>query len=296
MPTISIIVPCYNEEKYIENCLNSLLNSTVDTNRTEIIFIDGGSSDRTVEIIGKYIKNNRDIKLLHNPYRHTPISMNMGITASTGEFIFIISAHAAYEAAYFTKLTDAIMDLNTDCVGGVLETDVKNKTGCSCAIKKVLTHKLGVGNASFRTGSNKIRQVDTVAFGCYRREVFKKIGLYNEQLIRNQDIELNKRIINAGGQIYLIPNVKATYYARETLKDLARNNYANGRWNVLTAYYTCSLRSLSLRHFIPLFFVLSLLLPLLFSLWEPKLLWLSILSLFSYLSLVIIVSLKLRDK
>ena len=125
-----------------------------------------------------------------------------------------------------------------------------------------MSDKWGVGS-TFRSGTRTITEVDTVPFGCYRREVFDRIGQYDERLVRNQDIELNKRLKRAGGKIYLVPDIACTYYARETYRELAKNSFDNGRWNILTAYYTGTLRSLSLRHYIPLLFILSLLVPFL---------------------------------
>jgi glycosyltransferase involved in cell wall biosynthesis len=293
---ISIIIPCLNEERYIESCITSIIESHLENYDRELIFVDGGSSDKTVEIIKKYQKKHPFIKLLHNSKKYTPISMNVGIKASEGNYIFIISAHAEYEKNYFTSLLKEIKKLNANCVGGVLATEVKNVNKKSNSIKKILTHKFGVGNADFRVGGNKIKEVDTVAFGCYTKETFNKFGHYNEKLIRNQDIELNKRIVNGGGKIYLIPNIKAIYYARENFKDLAKNNFSNGKWNLLTAYYTNNFNSLSLRHFIPLIFLLSLLLPLCFSFFNINFVWITIFSLVSYLALVIISSLKSKDK
>ena len=292
---VSIIVPCLNEEEYIANCIESIISSDISKKNFELLFIDGDSSDKTVEIINEYKEQYPFIKVLINPKKFTPISMNMGIKASMGEYIFIISAHAEYEKEYFTQLVHHIKVLKANCVGGILQTEVKHHNKKSNAIKAILTHRLGVGNADFRIGSSKIKEVDTVAFGCYTKETFEKYGLYDERLIRNQDIELNRRIINGGGKIYLVPDVKCTYYARENFKALAKNNYANGFWNILTSYYTKTLSSLSLRHFIPLIFVLSILLPSIFSLLLPKMVWLSILSLISYLALVIIISLKLKN-
>ena len=291
---ISIIIPCLNEERYISSCINSILSTSLK--EYELILVDGGSSDKTIEIIKRYQEEFDCIKLLINPKKFTPISMNMGIKASSGGFIFIISAHAKYEQEYFSKLVNATKELNANCVGGVLETEVKNSNLKSNSIKEILTSKFGVGNADFRTGGNEVKEVDTVAFGCYTKETFEKYGLYNEQLIRNQDIELNKRIINGGGKIYLIPDVQATYYARENFIDLGKNNFANGKWNILTAYLTKTFSSLSIRHFIPLLFTLSLLFPLILSLLFPKVLWLAFLSLSSYLALVIIISFKLKAK
>jgi glycosyltransferase involved in cell wall biosynthesis len=292
---ISIIIPCLNEEKYIATCIESIVHSDISHKDTEVIFVDGNSSDRTVEIINNYQKHYPFIQIFNNSKKITPISMNIGIKASTAEYIFILSAHAEYKKDYFSKLLKEIVRLDADCVGGVLVTEVKNKNKKSTSIKKILSHKFGVGNSEFRTGSSEIKEVDTVAFGCYTKESFEKYGLYNERLIRNQDIELNKRIINGGGKIYLLPKIECTYYAREIFIDLAKYNYSNGFWNILTAYYTKTLGSLSLRHFIPLIFVLSLVFPFILSLLIPKLLWLTLLSLTSYLALVIIMSFKLRE-
>ncbi len=296
MSSISIIIPCYNEEIYVANCIESILSSHIEVEQLEIIFIDGNSSDKTVKIIEEYIVKYPYIKLLFNSKKHTPISMNMGIKASNGDYIFILSAHAKYSRDYFSKLTYHCKELDAQCIGGVLTTDVKNRNKKSNSIKEVLTSKFGVGNASFRTGSNTIKEVDTVAFGCYHKKTFEKYGLFDERLIRNQDIELNKRIINGGGKIYLIPEVKATYFARENFKNLATNNYSNGFWNILTAYYTKTFNSLSLRHFIPLIFVLSLFLPLIASLFYKPLVWIFLLSSGSYLCLVIIISFKLKKR
>ncbi|MDR2086126.1 MAG: glycosyltransferase family 2 protein, partial [Dysgonamonadaceae bacterium] len=139
----------------------------------------------------------------------------------------------------------------------------------------------------------KITEVDTVPFGCYKKEVFQKYGLYNEKLVRNQDIELNKRIKRDGGKIVLIPDTYCIYYARETFQSLMKNNYQNGKWNILTVYYTKMFDSLSIRHFVPMLFVLSLLLPLMFSFVYSPLLFLSMLSVLIYMALIFLISLKI---
>jgi len=295
MISISVIIPCLNEENYMSSCLDSILESDYPNDKMEIFVVDGGSEDRTVEIVKEYHKRFNFINLIKNKKKYTPIGMNLGIKASKGEFIFILSAHASYKVDYFTKLVENIVYLNADCVGGILLTDVKHKNKKSLSIKEVLMHKFGVGNALFRTGCKEVLEVDTVAFGCYRKSAFEKYGLFDENLIRNQDIELNKRIINSGGKIYLIPEVECTYFARENFKDLAKNNFANGKWNILTAYYTKTLNSLSVRHFIPLLFVLSLIIPALLALYSPYFGIIGLVSMLSYLTLVIIISLKLKD-
>lgn len=295
-PLISIIIPTLNEEQYITKCLDSILGATYPQDKMEVFVVDGMSQDKTRDIVQEYHEKYSFIHLLDNLDVYTPIGMNLGINVSKGEYIFILSAHADYMQDYFMKLIENIENLNADVVGGVLITDVKNKNKKSSSIKEVLMHKFGVGDASFRTGSNNIKSVDTVAFGCYRRDTFARYGLFDEKLIRNQDIELNKRIVNGGGSIYLIPDVKSTYYAREDFGSLAKNNYGNGFWNIFTAYYTKSLGSLSLRHFIPLLFLLSLIVSWIGSFIVPEVLWIALFSLVSYLSLVIIISIRLKNR
>ncbi len=292
---ISIIIPCLNEEKYIVTCLDSLLDSDYDKLKMEVLVVDGMSSDKTREIVKDYTNKHSYIKLLDNPDKIVPKAMNLAISQASGEYIIRLDAHSKFPKNYFSKLIYYSQKLNADNVGVVVITDVKNKNKKSNSIKEVLSHRFGVGNSDFRIGIDSIKEVDTVPFGCYKKDVFEKYGYYDERLIRNQDIELNKRISNGGGKIYLIPDVTCTYFARENFITLAKNNYSNGFWNILTAYYTKTLKSLSLRHFIPLLFVLSLIIPIIASTVFPETLWLALFSLLSYLCLVIIISFKIKN-
>ena len=292
---ISIIIAMRNEEKYIAQCIDSLLNSNYDKEKMEIIIIDSMSEDGSKEIVEQYMIKHENIKCYSNINIYTPFAFNIGIRNAMGTYIFIVSAHSKYDKDYFSVLTKYAIKLKADTIGAVSKTGVINNTTKANSIKSVLSNKFGVGNSYFRTGTDKIIEVDAIS-GCYHRDVFKKYGLYNEKLIRNQDIELNKRIKNGGGKLYLIPYTSYTYFVRETFSLLSKNNYSNGLWNMLTAYYTKTFTSLSLRHFIPLLFVLSLVFPLLVLIFIPKAIWISILSLGSYLVLVIIISLKLKNK
>ena len=287
MPTISILIPIYNEENYIANCIDSILQSDYDKSSMEVILIDGGSSDKTLEIIHKYQNKYNFIKLLNNEKKIVPIAMNLGIKESIGDYIIRLDAHATYPKDYFSKLIEYHQKLDADNIGSIIMTNVKNKTKISSAIRNVLSDKLGVGS-SFRTGIDKIKEVDTVPFGCFKRETFKKFGVYNEKLARNQDIELNKRIKNGGGKIYIIPEIQCTYYARETFFDFMKNNFNNGRWNILTPFYTNTINSLSLRHFIPMLFVFWLF----FSLCCCT--FISLITLSTYLFIVILRSYKIK--
>lgn len=290
---ISVICPIYNEEKYIGKCIESIMQQDYPKEDMEVLFVDGMSTDKTRSIISEYLPRCPYLRVVDNPHRIVPYAMNKGIEESKGDVIIRIDAHTSYERNYFSVLVSRLYELDADDVGAVCKTDVLNKTPKTLAIREVLSNKFGVGNSVFRTGVDKVMEVDTVPFGCWRREVFDKYGLYDTRLVRNQDIELSKRILRGGGKIFIIPDTFCTYYARETYRALSRNNYQNGKWNILTVYYTKQFNSLSLRHFVPMVFVLSLILPLLASIiWLP-LIWISVASLLAYLLALTAVSFRL---
>ncbi len=259
---ISIIIPVFNEEKYIEDCIKSVINFKYPKEFLEIIFVDGNSDDDTVKIIKKYVENDGFIKVIFNEKKIVPISMNLGIKEANGDYICRIDAHAKYPEDYIFKLLKWSKKLNADNVGGVCFTDVKSNTYTARAIKFVMSDKFGVGNSLFRIGTNKPIEVDTVPFGFYKREVFNKIGLYDERLVRVQDLELNKRLKKNNGKIFLIPDVECTYFPRENLKSIYKNRFQTGRWVILASYLTNSLKSISIRHLVPLIFSLSIILSL----------------------------------
>lgn len=290
---LSVICPIYNEERYIKGCIDSILSQDYPKDDLEVIFADGMSKDRTREIVSEYTAKYPWIRLIDNPKRIVPPALNAAIAASKGDIIMRLDAHAAYPSNYFSEIVKAHSRIKADNIGAVCKTDVLGKTQKALAIREVLAHPLGVGNSAFRTGIDCEREVDTVPFGCWRREVFDKYGYFDERLVRNQDIELSKRILRGGGRIVIIPETYSTYYARETFAKLAKNNYANGLWNILTVSYTRQFSSLSLRHFIPLIFLLSLILPLIGGVFWHPLWWLSLASLAAYSIVVSIISAKI---
>lgn len=254
-PTISLIIPCLNEVRFIEGVVQNILAQDYPQAQLELCFVDGGSTDGTLAILEKYQQQYPNIRVLHNPARYVPQAMNQGIRASTGSIIIRLDAHAAYPSDYVSKLVRWLQHTGADNVGGVWETAPRNESLKARAIAQVLAHPLGVGNSLFRLGVDEPTEVDTVPFGCYPRSTFEKYGYYDERLQRNQDIELNKRIRQQGGRILLVPEVKCTYFARDTYRGLWRNNYQTGLWVILTAWYTRNLTALSLRHFVPMAFV-----------------------------------------
>lgn len=291
---ISLIIPTYNEEKYIKNCINSLLETNYPREDLEIIIVDGNSSDKTVAIVKDLMKNFTMIKLINNPKKIAPIAMNLGIKASEGEYILRIDAHARYAPNYIEKCIELLERTNAVNVGGCMNTEPSNKGILAKSIALVLSHKFGVGNSDFRTVKEE-KEVDTVPFGAFPRYIFDQVGMYNEILVRNQDIELNSRIIQSGGKIILSPEIQCTYFARGNYQGLWKQNYENGKWNIFTSSITAN--SLSLRHFIPFIFVSCLILSIILSLLLPKIgLLLGGGILGSYLLATLLVTLKVVNK
>ena len=296
MEKISVIIPCRNEEKYIAGCLDSVISNDYPKDCMEVFVVDGKSNDRTQEIIKEYCEKYKFIHLLINENKIVPCAMNLGIKKSTGDFIIRLDAHGIFPNNYFSELVTWSKKLNADNIGALWITDVKNKNPKTNSIKKVLSNKFGVGDSLFRIGIDKVTEVDTVPFGCYRKEVFEKIGFYDERLERDQDIELNKRLKKNGGKIFLLPGLASTYYARETFSGIAKNNYQTGLWNILTVYFTKRLGSLSLRHFIPLIFLVSLFVPIILAAWFPSFSLITAVSFISYLIVLLKVSSQINDE
>lgn len=260
MAFISVILPLYNEEKYIESCVKSLLRQDYPKEKMEWIFVDGNSTDRTVEILKSYqCRYSNLIKILNNPDKTVPYAMNIGIKNSTGKYIIRLDGHAEYNDDYISKCVHYLDTTDADNVGGIAITKSSNFTGN--AIAMILSSKFGVGNSQFRTGG-KSGYVDTVPFGAFRREVFERLGGYDVGLTRNEDNEMNYRIRANGGKIYLSDEIVFSYYCRDSVQGIVNMAVQNGYWNVVTMS-SCP-GSMGVRHFMPLLFLLSLIfLPLL---------------------------------
>lgn len=250
---VSVVMPVYNEEKYIDKCIESLLTQDYPIECMEWIFVDGNSNDRTVEILNQYSEKYPSlIRVYSNPHKIVPYAMNIGIEASCGKYIVRLDAHADYAPDYISKCVHYLDTTDADNVGGVAETKSHGFVGN--AIAKMLSSKFGVGNSQFRT-NGKSGYVDTVPFGAFRREVFQKYGGYDERLVRNQDNEMNYRIRKNGGKIYLSEDIKLSYYCRDSVGKIADMARKNGMWNIITMKLCPG--SMGMRHFVPLAFVLS---------------------------------------
>ena len=294
LPLVSIIIPCRNEGRFILRCLDSVISQDYPKEKIEVLVVDGMSEDETRKIVEGYVKQYSFIKLLENHKKIASVALNIGIRYSKSNFIIIMGAHTSYEKEYISKCIEYLNKYNANNVGGVLKTVPGDNTFVAQAIAITLSHSFGVGNSYFRINSKEPKLVDTVFGGCYKREIFEKIGLFNEKLVRNQDIEFNSRLRKRGGKIFLIPKIKSYYRAPETLRKLWQQNFQNGLWGIYTQKLVPG--SLQPRHFVPFCFVIGLMCGVIFGLFSFVGRVLFILIFGSYILLNLFFSLKISFK
>ena len=270
-PFVSIIVPTLNEERFIGDCLRSLLKQDYPDDCIEILVSDGRSNDKTREVVAEIAQEHACIQIVDNPQRVTPCALNTAIGVAKGSVIVRMDAHCEYPNDYVSRCVQLLQETGADNVGAGLITLPGAETTMAHAIVYAQTSRFGMGGARYRMESGKPGYVDTVPFGAYRREVFDRIGLFDEELLRNQDNEFNSRIIANGGKIYFDPSIRLKYFSRPTLKGFLRMLWKNGlyHWLVLRK----NPKAFRLRHMAPSFFLLVLLTALTGGFfWKP--LWL----------------------
>jgi len=256
-PLVSVIIPTRNKETTIQRTITDLLDG--EYKNIELIIVDGMSNDSTIEKVSELIERHGTharIKLMKNEKKYTTAGLNLGISSAAGKYIMIASAHATYSKNYISECVDALENGECDVAGGVLEVLPRSQKLTALAIAEVLKHPFGIGGARYRVGVEEKTYVDTVAYGIYRREIFDKIGMFDERLVRNQDIEFNLRLQRSGYRIMCIPQAVAYYYARDSYSKLWANNFSNGFWVTYSRKFVKG--AYSLRHLIPLFFVIYL--------------------------------------
>jgi len=253
-PLVSVIIPCRNEADFIEATIKSLLDNDYPADKLEVLVVDGMSTDGTREVLQRLCAEDSRVSPLDNSKRIVPTALNKGIINAKGKIVIPVSGHAVV-AKDFIK--ESVRQLQSHpeawCAGGPIEAVSTTYIGRSVAA--AISSPIGAGNAMWRLG-NYEGFVDTIAFGAYWRWVFDKIGLFDEELVRNQDDELNLRLIRNGGKIFLSPKIKSRYYARSGLRKLWRQYFQYGFWRIRTMQK--HKRPATLRQVMPLLFVASL--------------------------------------
>lgn len=277
----SLIVPIFNEERFIEECVRSLRKQDIPPEQMEFLLVDGASTDGTMAILRRLeAEDPAHIRVLENPKRIQATAMNIGAKNARGKYLVRIDAHASYPENYASTCIRLLEETGAANAGCGWYTTSKSPRGKFIA--KMLTSPFGVGGASFRVGGES-GWVDTVPFGTFRRDYYEALGGFDERLARSEDNEINYRIRKNGGKIYMTNEIQVTYYCRETVKALAKMAYANGKWNIIAARLCPG--SMSLKYFVPLAFVLSLIVMPPLGLLHPLFRWAFTAELLLYLGL-----------
>jgi succinoglycan biosynthesis protein ExoA len=291
LETIAIVIPCFEEERYIGRCLESLISNDYDKNLLDIVVVDGMSKDGTRRILEDYAREYSFIRTLDNLKKSKPEALNLGIENTTADVVMRIDAHATYEKNYISVLINTLNETGADNVGGVRET-FSDGSAWGEAVKFGISHPLSVGNSYWRTGIDRSIEVDTVFCGCYRRDVFDRVGLFNESLIRTQDKEFNLRLKRMGGKIVLNPQAVCTYYPRLEFGTYLKWTYVGAHWLFYASKFTDE-RMTSSKNLVPSLFLLSHLVLVSFFLPIDRILALAVSSpLIFYYALVTLVGIK----
>lgn len=261
---VSIIIPCYNEQRTIKPLLDSLLGQSFPAKNMEVVIADGGSTDGTQSAIAEWQAAHPEFQVvLIEEHTHSiPAALNSAIKASHGEFIVRLDAHSKPQNEYVTRSVAALENGLGQNVGGVWDIQPGSDGWVGRSIAAAAGHPIGVGDARYRF-TDQAGIVDTVPFGAFRRELIDRIGFYDETLLANEDYEFNARVRESGGKVWLDPQIRSAYFARSNLGALARQYWRYGYWKLqMLRRYPQTLRW---RQALPPLFVLGLAILLLAS-------------------------------
>ncbi len=229
---VSVVLPVFNEERYIEACLDSVLTQDYPSDRYEVIVADGGSTDRTRDIVGAIAQRDTRVRLIDNPGRMQAAGLNRAILASSGDVIARQDGHAEWAPDHLRRSVTLLRSTGADNVGGRQEAIGDGAWGR--AIARAMSSPFGVGGARFRY-SEREAELPTVFLGTFRRSAFERVGLFDEAYPPHEDYELNARIRSTGGRVVFSPDIRTRYHVRSGLRALGRQYYRYGRGKVRVA-------------------------------------------------------------
>ncbi len=252
---ISIISPVYNEEKYIQHTIESFLEQEHHGFEIEILLCDGMSTDKTRNIITNYAEKDSRIRLIDNPKRKTPFAFNIGLKEAKGDYVAILGAHSAYDKNYVQTCFNELISTNSIACSGRVITKSAFDTLEAKLCEWAMLSRFGVSGNSFRL--MKEGYTHSVNFPVVKKQALLDLGGYNETLERNQDNDMNQRLIDAGYKLYCTWKTKCFYRPPASIEKLNKYGYRGGFWNAKSFF--AHKKSMRIHHFIPFLFVLALL-------------------------------------
>ena len=231
-PFVSVVVPCRNEAAHIERLLEAVRAQTRPVG--EVIIVDGASIDDTRERVRAFAARHPAVAIELVEERHVPIpaAVNAGIRRARGPVIVRLDAHCVPRPDYVERALEALAGIEAGSVGGVWEIAPGADSPVARGIALAVAHPLGAGDAAYRTGAGdgRVKDVDTVPFGCFRKAFWERLGGFDERLKTNEDYDFNYRARLAGGRVVLDPGIRSTYFARPTFGRLAGQYFRYGWW------------------------------------------------------------------
>lgn len=243
---VSVIIPARNEAATIEGAIAPLLDDPVDA-EVEVIVADGRSTDGTRDLVEAIAARDPRVRLVDNPARVTPEGLNAAIRASRGDVIVRMDGHAEPEPGYLAACLRALASSGAWNVGGRMEK--VGVTAAGRAASAATTSPFGIGGGRRFHLVSEATDVDSVWLGCWPRWVFERVGLFDPEMVQDQDEELNQRILDAGGRIRFDPSIGATYVSRASWRGLLRQYFRYGLFKVRAIQKRPSL--LRARHLAP---------------------------------------------
>lgn len=265
IPFVSVVMPIRNEALFIGRSLQSILQNDYPIDYMEIFLVDGLSTDSSCQIVRQYQIDHPNIYLLENPEMIVSTALNRAIRLARGEIIVRVDGHCIIPSDYISRCVSYLQDENNTGVGGTVDTI--GETPLARSIALAMSSRFGVGGSAFRTDVGKTRFVDTVPFAAYHRSTIERVGLYDEELVRNQDDEYNYRIRKFGGKILMAADIRSRYYSRSSLTGLWRQFFQYGFWKVRVLQKHPA--QMQPRQFVPPAFVFILLALALISIFVP---------------------------
>lgn len=267
--SVSVIIPCYNEERFIKKVLTNL-SGQYENGSYEIVVVDGMSSDKTRELVAEFaacVPGVR-VRLVDNPARNIPVALNTGIREARGDIIVRMDAHSIPSNNYVRRCVELLNNSNIAVVGMPWVIKPGDDTTTARAIALAVSHPFGIGDAKYRLAAQSSQYVDTVPFGAFRKSLWQELGGFNENLLANEDYDFNYRVRRRDGRIMLDTAEHCAYFARTTIRDLAIQYFRYGSWKAQMV--KLHPRSIRLRQLVAPAFVSSLvLLPVLGLWWTP---------------------------
>lgn len=263
VPPVSVVIPCRNEEGFIDDCLKAMIAQDYSGN-VQIIIAEGGSTDGTLLKLLNWQERCQNIKVIENPEKIVSTGLNRAIREADGDVIVRVDVHSVYARDYISSCVNALLETGADNVGGPWRAKGRGLVQNAIAMGFQSTFSSG-GARSHAVDFEG--SVDSVYLGCWHKSRLLELGLFDEKLIRNQDDELNFRITQAGGTIWQSPVVRSWYFPRPSLVGLFRQYFQYGYWKIRVMQK--HRRPASLRHIVPIAALILGLVLLMLGIFQP---------------------------